>query len=243
EAAFPDESAEPETPAAAPEAAERPYADLSARELVVAAARARQGLDRAQRGLHNTRVAWDYFERATVRYGVDRAKAEDGHGPAVTKLEEQRAVLRDAAVLVDAIEHAAQRHQSLQEGIDEDYRTGFAASTRAKENPIKLRLQGTSRPEQTGIADAAYARIETARREQAEARREAERAQRSFRGIQAASRARATSSCRSTRCARPWRTWRATGRPAATRPRPPTLRPSTPLAAPRPPSRPPRPAW
>ncbi|WP_146148256.1 MobF family relaxase [Glycomyces artemisiae] len=147
-------------------AAVRPWQDLDTRELYRAAVAAARGVKKAEERLDHAREYQAWYEGDLNRARLDRADAEDGQGPAVARLEQQREHLAAAAGHArDIVEHIA-RYQTARQAETEADRTAKDARLRAAENPIKLRIQGTSRNEQREIVQDAIAAARAAAAEQ-----------------------------------------------------------------------------
>ncbi|WP_335992352.1 MobF family relaxase [Glycomyces sp. MUSA5-2] len=167
------EPAEPEPElAAADAAAVRPWQGLDTRELYRAAVEASRTIKRAEERLEHAREYETWYAGDLARARLDRADAEDGQGPAVARLEAQREHLAAAAGHARTLTERIDRFGQLREAEAEGYAEAKAAKARAAENPLRLRLQGTSRSEQRQIAEDAYGRVYAAQEEQRRLRTE-----------------------------------------------------------------------
>lgn len=138
----------------------RRYAHYTTADLVTALnnteVQRRQGektLERAQ----NQHATW---QRAAEAAAEKRAHAEAGNGPNARELKTIHTRLERANDLLADIEgfHRAEGH--AQENKRQAYTESAHHSRRTQDNPIKLRLQGTSRAEQHQLQQAAQARAQ-----------------------------------------------------------------------------------
>lgn len=180
-AAEPAAEAEAESPA---EVQPRPFQALPARDLVLAHVRAYQGEQRAERGLQHALEQREAYAAGLERAAAERADAQDGRGRNAQRLADQRQALTEAVGLIEAIEAHRGREKVLDDVIGQGYREGAVARRRAEENPLKLRLQGTSRAEQGRTADEARTNVQAAQTERDGLREELRGAEGQFRGVQ-----------------------------------------------------------
>jgi conjugative relaxase-like TrwC/TraI family protein len=162
----------------------RPFEQLDARDLVRAAARAHQAQQAAERGLADAQQRHEAYTAGLARAAAEREAARAGRGRHAARLDDQRRALAEAVALLDGIEERRGREAVLDRDVAQGYRDAQAARRRAEENPLKLRLQGTSRAEQARAADETLAQTRETQTERQALRDELYAAERQFRTVQ-----------------------------------------------------------